>query len=56
MRKQAAAPVHRAAAQANIDSRFENAAFAIPKRMWEDALGPEQMSVLHECLEVGWTA
>jgi hypothetical protein len=42
----------RAAAQANIDRGVEDAGFAIPKRMWADALGPEQLNVLHECLEV----
>ncbi|KIZ01707.1 hypothetical protein MNEG_6255 [Monoraphidium neglectum] len=38
--------------QANIDRGVEDAGFAIPKRMWADALGPEQLNVLHECLEV----
>ncbi|KAI8476110.1 MAG: hypothetical protein J3K34DRAFT_516785 [Monoraphidium minutum] len=37
--------------QANIDRGVERAGFAIPKRMWLDALGPQQMALLHECLE-----
>lgn len=38
--------------QANIDRGRELAGFAIPKRMWPDALGPAQTALLHECLEV----
>jgi len=38
--------------QPNINRGFERAGFAIPKKAWRDALGPEQLAVLTDCIEV----
>jgi hypothetical protein len=39
--------------QSNINRSNEQAGFTIPMHMWKEALGPEQFTVLAECLQVG---
>ena len=38
--------------QANINRAYDQAGFTIPKFMWRDALGPTQLKIYAECLEV----
>ncbi len=43
---------HAQRTQPNIDRSSPRAGFAVPKRAWADALGPEQLAVFAECIEV----
>lgn len=42
--------------QSNINRSNDQAGFTTPMWMWKQALGPEQFSVLTECLQVGGLA